>query len=63
VLAQGQDIIPIPGTRREQYLKDNITATELSLDQAELAELSVLFAPGAVAGTRYDESGMKRVGI
>jgi aryl-alcohol dehydrogenase-like predicted oxidoreductase len=63
VLSRGEDVIPIPGTRQERYVKDNIAATELSLSKAELGELGGLVEPSKVAGTRYDEVGMKRVGI
>jgi len=63
VLSRGEDVIPIPGTRREKYLRDNIAATELSLSPAELEQLGKLVDPSKVAGTRYDENGMKRVGI
>jgi aryl-alcohol dehydrogenase-like predicted oxidoreductase len=63
VLSRGQDVIPIPGTRQETYLKDNIAATELALSTAELDELGSLVTPERVMGTRYDEGGMKRVGI
>ena len=63
VLSRGDTIIPIPGTRREKYLKDNIAATELTLSREELEELGSLVEPSRVAGTRYDEAGMKRVGI
>jgi aryl-alcohol dehydrogenase-like predicted oxidoreductase len=63
VLSRGQEVIPIPGTRREKYLKENIAAAELSLSMGELDELGDLVAPSKVAGTRYDEAGMKRVGI
>jgi aryl-alcohol dehydrogenase-like predicted oxidoreductase len=63
VLSRAGDVIPIPGTRQERYLKDNIAATELSLSKAELEELGRLVEPSKVAGTRYDEAGMKRVGI
>jgi aryl-alcohol dehydrogenase-like predicted oxidoreductase len=63
VLSRGEDIVPIPGTRREAYLKDNIAATELALSPAELAEIAALLSPAQVAGTRYDETGMQRVGL
>jgi aryl-alcohol dehydrogenase-like predicted oxidoreductase len=63
VLSRGPDVIPIPGTRQEKYLRDNIAAADLSLSQAELEELGGLVAPSNVAGTRYDETGMKRLGI
>jgi aryl-alcohol dehydrogenase-like predicted oxidoreductase len=63
VLSRGDDVIPIPGTRQEKYLRDNIAATELSLSKAELELLGGLVVPSAVTGTRYDETGMKRVGL
>lgn len=63
VLAQGDDIIPIPGTRREKYLRDNIAATEVVLSSAALTELAAIFPKGAAAGTRYDANSMKRVEI
>ncbi|NNM54942.1 MAG: aldo/keto reductase [Spirochaetales bacterium] len=63
VLSRGDDIVPIPGTRREQFLVDNIAATELSLTKTEADELASLIPPSEVAGTRYDETGMKRVGL
>lgn len=63
VLAQGEDIIPIPGTRRLKYLEENIAATEIKLSNSEMEQLSSLVPPEAVAGTRYDEQGMARVGI
>jgi aryl-alcohol dehydrogenase-like predicted oxidoreductase len=63
VLSRGDDVIPIPGTRQEKYLKDNIGATELSLSKAEADELGRLVEPSKVAGTRYDENGMKRLGL
>jgi aryl-alcohol dehydrogenase-like predicted oxidoreductase len=63
VLSRGKDVIPIPGTRQERYLKDNIAATELQLSRAELDQLGELITPSKVAGTRYDEAGMKRLGL
>ena len=63
VLSRGEDVIPIPGTRQEQYLKDNIAATELSFSKAELEALGRVVEPSKVTGTRYDEAGMKRLGI
>ena len=56
-------MIPIPGTRQEKYLKDNIAATELSLSKVELDQLGGLVMPSKVTGTRYDETGMKRLGL
>jgi aryl-alcohol dehydrogenase-like predicted oxidoreductase len=58
VLAQGNDIVPIPGTKRRKYLEQNVAAVEVTLTPAELAELSAIFAPGATAGTRYPAAAM-----
>lgn len=63
VLAQGEDIVPIPGTRRLSYLRDNVAATKIELTKEEIAEIGSLIPPDRVAGTRYDEAGMKRIGI
>ena len=63
VLAQGDDVVPIPGTRRLSYLRDNIKAAEISLTKDEVADLGSLVPQNAVAGTRYDEAGMKRLGL
>jgi aryl-alcohol dehydrogenase-like predicted oxidoreductase len=60
VLAQGEDIVPIPGTKRVKYLEDNIASAEVVLAADELAELNTAFS-GAVAGTRYPEAMMKLV--
>jgi aryl-alcohol dehydrogenase-like predicted oxidoreductase len=63
VLAQGDDIVPIPGTRHIRYLEENAGAAEVILTAAELAELDRAFPPGAAAGERYSEPGMKRVNL
>ena len=59
VLAQGLDIVTIPGTRRLKYLG----ALDVVLTSDESKHLSSLVPPEAVAGTRYGEHGMKRVGL
>ena len=56
VLAQGDDIVPIPGTKRRSYLEQNAAAADLTLSADELAEIGA--AIGAPAGDRYDEAGM-----
>jgi len=56
VLAQGEDIIPIPGTKRRTYLDQNIAALDVVLSAAELAELDRAFPPNAAAGLRYPEA-------
>jgi aryl-alcohol dehydrogenase-like predicted oxidoreductase len=59
VLAQGNDVIPIPGTKRRRYLEENAAAVDLTLTKSELKELNSVFH--SVAGTRYPESQMHRV--
>lgn len=59
LLAQGPDILPIPGTKRIAYLEDNVAATALALSADELAALSAALPPGAAAGNRYPDEGMK----
>jgi aryl-alcohol dehydrogenase-like predicted oxidoreductase len=61
VLAKGEDIIPIPGTKRRAYLDQNIAATEIALTAAEIAELEQIFRPDAVAGERYPEAAARLV--
>jgi aryl-alcohol dehydrogenase-like predicted oxidoreductase len=61
VLAQDDDIIPIPGTKRIKYLEENVEAVSIKLTPAELAELNAAFPVNAAAGTRYPEPGMKAV--
>ena len=60
VLAQGDDIVPIPGTKHVQYLAENIAALEVHFTDAELAQLNDVFPPGAAAGERYHAQGMQR---
>jgi aryl-alcohol dehydrogenase-like predicted oxidoreductase len=59
VLAQGQDIVPIPGTKRVKYLEDNLGAARVVLTADDLAEIQRLFPVGAAAGSRYAEGGMR----
>ncbi len=63
VLSQGEDIIPIPGTKRRKYLEQNAAAVDINLTAAELKQLSDAFPSAAVAGTRYPESQMHRVNV
>jgi aryl-alcohol dehydrogenase-like predicted oxidoreductase len=53
VLAQGDDVVPIPGTKRRTYLEQNVAATELVLSARQLARLAELVPPDAVQGDRY----------
>ncbi len=63
VLSRGDDVIAIPGTRQEKYLRENIAAAGLSFSKAELEEIGSMVDPDEVEGTRYDEASMKRLGI
>jgi aryl-alcohol dehydrogenase-like predicted oxidoreductase len=62
VLAQGDDVVPIPGTKRRKYLEENVRAVEVKLSKDDLATLDALAPRGAAAGARYDERGMTAVG-
>lgn len=55
LLHQGDDIVPIPGTKRRNYLEENLEAATLALSADELARLGAALAPDAVAGPRYNE--------
>ena len=61
VLAQGDDVVPIPGTKRRSYLEENVAATDVSLSADDLAAIDEIFPAGAVAGLRYPEAMMKSV--
>jgi aryl-alcohol dehydrogenase-like predicted oxidoreductase len=63
VLAQGKDIVPIPGTKRIKYLEENLGALEVPLTAEDLARIDAIAPQGAAAGTRYPEAHMQRVGI
>jgi len=59
LLAQGDDIIPIPGTRHRARLEEDVAALDVGMTPEEAAELGRLVPPGAAAGTRYPAGGMK----
>lgn len=61
VLSRGQDVVPIPGTKRLNYLEENSAADNIRLNEDELRELDALTGPGAVAGTRYPEQAMRHL--
>ena len=63
VLAQGNDIVPIPGTKRRKYIEQNAAAVEVKLSADEVALLSKAFPPNVTAGTRYPEKQLKALGI
>ncbi|MDE2294283.1 MAG: aldo/keto reductase [Gammaproteobacteria bacterium] len=61
VLAQGEDIVPIPGTKHIRYLEDNVGALQVALSRAQLERLDAAFPPGVTAGPRYHEQGMRSI--
>jgi aryl-alcohol dehydrogenase-like predicted oxidoreductase len=61
VLAQGEDLVPIPGTKRVKYLEENMGAIKVSLTRDELSEIDRLFPLGVAEGKRYAPGGMKMV--
>jgi len=61
VLAQGEDIVPIPGTKRRKYLDENIAALDVELSSDDLRRLDEILPPGAAAGERYHARGMETV--
>ena len=63
VLAQGDDIVPIPGTKRRRYLDENIDALDVKLSDEDRRRLDEILPPGAAAGDRYHERGMETVNL
>ncbi|GEN26112.1 oxidoreductase [Halomonas cupida] len=63
LLAQGDDIVPIPGTRRLVRLNENLASISLALSDADIAQLSTWFPAGVASGERYTEEGMKGVEV
>ena len=61
LLAQGEDIVPIPGTKRRRYLEENIRSLEIELTPADLEQIEEVAPKGAAAGDRYHEAGMKTI--
>ncbi len=61
VLAQGEDVVPIFGTKRRQYLDENVKALEVELTPADLEELEEVAPKGVAAGDRYNEAGMRTI--
>ncbi|HEX9051519.1 MAG TPA: aldo/keto reductase [Anaeromyxobacter sp.] len=61
LLHKGDDVVPIPGTKRRRYLEENVAAAGIALAPAELAALDAALPPGKVAGPRYDEERMRTV--
>ncbi|HXJ29690.1 MAG TPA: aldo/keto reductase [Gemmatimonadales bacterium] len=63
VLAQGEDIVPIPGTKRRRYIEENAKATEVVLSPEELRRIDRAIPRNSASGLRYPEAGMKRVNL
>jgi aryl-alcohol dehydrogenase-like predicted oxidoreductase len=61
VLAQGNDVVPIPGTKRVKYLEENAKAVDIVLSEQELARIDEAFPKDAASGLRYPEPMMKTV--
>jgi len=63
LLARGDNIVPIPGTKRRKYLEENAAAVDITLSDAEVKALEQAFPPQAAAGLRYPEFQLKMMGI
>ncbi len=61
LLAKGEDIVPIPGTKRVTFLEEDIAALDIKLTPEEVEEIDEAVPPGAASGMRYPERGMKTV--
>ena len=61
LLAQGKDIVPIPGTKRRRYLEENVESISLWLSQDEIARISEAIPPGSASGTRYPQHALSAV--
>ncbi|HEY7608413.1 MAG TPA: aldo/keto reductase [Alphaproteobacteria bacterium] len=62
VLHRGEEILPIPGTKRRKWLEENVAALDIALTAADMAELDRAFPPGITSGLRYPEPAMKQLG-
>ena len=61
LLARGEDIVPIPGTKHRKYLEENVGALNVKLSGADLARIEGVVTKGIAAGARYPEGGMRTV--
>jgi aryl-alcohol dehydrogenase-like predicted oxidoreductase len=61
LLAQGDDIVPIPGTKQRRYLEQNAAALEVELTPSDLEKIEEVAPKGIAAGERYPEGGMRTV--
>jgi aryl-alcohol dehydrogenase-like predicted oxidoreductase len=63
VMAQGEDVVPIPGTKKRARLEENLKALEITLTPSELEEIDRVLPKGSTAGTRYPEQHMSAVNL
>jgi aryl-alcohol dehydrogenase-like predicted oxidoreductase len=63
VLAQGKDVVPVPGTKRRAYMDQNAAAVGITLSAVEIAQLGKAFPPDVASGTRYPEKQLAGLGI
>jgi aryl-alcohol dehydrogenase-like predicted oxidoreductase len=63
VLSRGDDVVPIPGTKRVKYVEENVAASEITLAEDDLAKLDEAFPVGAAQGERYPSAGMQTVNL
>jgi aryl-alcohol dehydrogenase-like predicted oxidoreductase len=61
VLARGEDVVPIPGTKRRKYLEENVAALEVQLTPEDLRRIDEIAPKGVAAGERYAEAAMKAI--
>ena len=61
VLSRGQDVVPIPGTKRLKYLEENAAAASIVLTPEDVRRIDEVFPAGAAAGERYPEQAMRAV--
>jgi aryl-alcohol dehydrogenase-like predicted oxidoreductase len=61
VLTQGEDIVPIPGTKRANYLDENLDAVNIRLTRQDLAQIDALLPAGAASGERYPAQAMQAI--
>jgi aryl-alcohol dehydrogenase-like predicted oxidoreductase len=61
LLAQGEDIVPIPGTKQRRYLEENVGALDVELTSADLEEIEEVAPKGAAVGERYNEAAMRTI--
>ena len=63
MLAQGDDIVPIPGTKRRKYLDENIRAADVTITAEDRAAIDQIMPPGSASGTRYPDAALKALNL